>query len=115
MGEGAGLSIVEYQKVTGRYPVREWLRSLRDPVGKRNILRRLYDLEERSHFGDRRPLRDGVWELRIRSGPGYRIYYAMAGEKVVLLLAGGDKSSQARDIDRAVDYWHDWCRREPDS
>ena len=53
MGEGAGLSIVEYHKVTDRYPFRDWLRVLRDPVGKRNILRRLYDLEERGHFGDR--------------------------------------------------------------
>jgi putative addiction module killer protein len=52
-----------------------------------------------------------VWELRIDVGPGYRVYYAIAGAQVVLLLCGGDKRTQDADIDRACEYWLDWQRR----
>ena len=55
--------------------------------------------------------RDGVWELRIHQGSGYRVYYALTGALVVLLLCGGDKPSQDTDIERAVEYWQDWQRR----
>ena len=63
------------------------------------------------NFGDCKPLRDGVWELRIDWGPGYRVYYAMSGRVCVLLLWGGDKRKQAADIARAVEYWNDYQRR----
>ncbi len=63
------------------------------------------------NFGDCKPLRDGVWELRIDYGPGYRVYYAMAGRTCLLLLCGGDKRKQAADIDRAVGYWNDYKQR----
>ncbi len=63
------------------------------------------------NFGDCKPLQDGVWELRIDHGPGYRVYYAQAGKKVLLLLIGGDKSKQQADINKAVGYWKDWNRR----
>lgn len=56
--------------------------------------------------------RDGVWELRIDVGPGYRVYYAIEEATVVLLLCGGDKRSQSADIDRACAYWLDWQRRK---
>ena len=52
-----------------------------------------------------------MWELRIDVGPGYRVYYGLAGQRLVLLLCGGDKRTQDADIDRAVDYWQDWQRR----
>ena len=55
--------------------------------------------------------REGVWELRIDQGPGYRVYCAMAGAVVVLLLCGGDKGTQDADIERAIGYWKDWQRR----
>ncbi len=58
-------------------------------------------------FGDAKALRDGVRELRIDWGPGYRVYYALAGCTVVLLLCGGDKRTQKADIARAVSYWRD--------
>ena len=54
---------------------------------------------------------DGVWELRIDWGPGYRVYYAMIGRTCVLLLCGGDKRRQSADINRAVEYWNDYKRR----
>ena len=65
------------------------------------------------NFGDCRPIRDGVWELRIDWGPGYRVYYAMVGRTCVLLLCGGDKRKQSADINRALDYWHDYQGRMP--
>lgn len=64
------------------------------------------------NFGDSKALGGGLFEMRFSVGPGYRIYYAMFGSKVVLLLAGGDKSSQKRDIETARGYLADWKRRE---
>ena len=62
------------------------------------------------NFGDHKPCREGVWELRIDTGPGYRVYYAQAGQTVVLLLCGGIKRSQDTDISKACEYWKDWQR-----
>jgi putative addiction module killer protein len=63
------------------------------------------------NFGDCKPLAEGVWELRIDHGLGYRAYYARAGERLILLLVGGDKRKQQADIETALDYWKDWQRR----
>jgi putative addiction module killer protein len=65
------------------------------------------------NFGDHRFCRDGVWELRIDMGPGYRVYYAHAEQTIVLLRCGGDKRTQDADINRAVAYWQDYQRRLP--
>ncbi len=77
-----------------------WLRTLKDRAAVARLAARLSRLEG-GHFGDHRGVGDGVGELRIDHGPGYRIYYARRGDVVVVLLCGGDKSSQARDIARA--------------
>lgn len=69
---------------------------------------------ELGNFGDHQFCRDGVWELRVDIGAGYRIYYAQAGLDVVLLLGGGDKHTQNAAIDRAVRYRQDWQRRPDD-
>ena len=63
------------------------------------------------NFGDCKPVGDGVWELRIDWGPGYRVYYAIEGKRVVLLCDGGDKRSQTADIDRAIERWNEWQTR----
>lgn len=63
------------------------------------------------NFGDCKPVGSGVWELRIDYGPGYRVYYALAGQQLILLLQGGDKRKQQADIDSAVACWQDWNRR----
>lgn len=63
------------------------------------------------NFGDCKPCREGVWELREDFGPGYRVYCARSGKTVVLLLCGGDKRKQDADISRAVEYWKDYQRR----
>jgi putative addiction module killer protein len=79
---------------------RRWLRDLRDTRGKARVAARLRSAGH-GHFGDVQPVGDGVMEMRIHYGPGYRLYYARRGESVYLLLVGGDKASQNRDIQRA--------------
>jgi putative addiction module killer protein len=88
----------------------EWRRQLRDTKAKIAIDRRINRMEL-GNFGDHRFCRDGVWELRIDMGPGYRVYYAMAGSQMVLLLCGGDKRTQDAEINRACEYWLDWQGR----
>lgn len=78
----------------------EWLRALRDPVGKARILARLRSASL-GNFGDCEPVGEGVSEMRIHAGPGYRVYFTRRGRTVYLLLCGGDKSSQQKDIRRA--------------
>lgn len=87
-----------------------WLDRFRDRRARIAVDRRIERLV-RGNFGDHRFCRDAVWELRIDVGPGYRVYYARAGEVTVLLLCGGDKRSQDRDIAQAVEHWQDFQRR----
>lgn len=77
-----------------------WLKKLRDRQGRLRILKRLRRLSD-GQFGDCQPVGEGVHELRMFFGPGYRVYFARQGDAVILLLAGGDKDSQAGDIGRA--------------
>lgn len=79
---------------------RGWLKRLKDPAGRVAVLRRISRAEQ-GNFGDHKPVGDGVFEMRIPTGPGYRIYYMQTGEVVYLLLVGGSKSSQPNDIARA--------------
>jgi putative addiction module killer protein len=95
---------------SGRDVFLDWLKAIRDPVAKVQIVRRVNRMEL-GNFGDHRFCRDGVWELRIGLGPGYRVYYAKLDREVILLLCGGDKRTQADDIERAVQYWREWQRR----
>jgi putative addiction module killer protein len=88
----------------------EWRRQLRDTKAKIAVDRRINRMEL-GNFGDHKFCRNGVWELRIDVGPGYRVYYAIAGTQLVLLLSGGDKRAQDADIDRACEYWLDWQGR----
>lgn len=78
---------------------------------KAAILRRIARLEG-GNFGDFKPLREGVHELRIDVGLGYRVYYAQSGKTVMLLLCGGTKRTQDADVDRACTYWRDWQSRD---
>jgi len=78
----------------------EWLSALRDTRAKAKILIRI-DRLARGNPGDVAPVGEGVSELRIDYGPGYRVYYAQRGTRYVLLLAGGDKKTQKRDIAKA--------------
>lgn len=99
-----------YLDSSGFDPFDAWLRSLRDTIAKVRVAKRL-DRLTLGNFGDCKPVGEGVWELRIDHGPGYRVYYARAGKNIVLLLMGGDKSSQQHDITKAHSYWLDWQNR----
>lgn len=88
----------------------DWLRKLRDMNSRIAIDRRVNRIEL-GNFGDHKFCRDGVWELRVDVGPGYRVYYAVAGREIVLLMCGGDKRTQSKDIELASEYWQDWQRR----
>ncbi len=85
-------------KKTDEY--REWLDRLRDPAGRARILVRV-DRLIHGNPGDHRNLQGGVSELKIDFGPGYRVFYMQRGEKLLLQLIGGDKSTQAKDIVKA--------------
>lgn len=75
----------------------KWLRGLKDTVARKRIAARIVRLQS-GLFGDCRSIGGQVSELRVDHGPGYRVYFTVRGEEVVILLCGGDKSSQARDI-----------------
>lgn len=77
-----------------------WLKKLRDRDGRLRIIKRLRRLSD-GQFGDCQPVGDGVHELRMFFGPGYRVYFIQRGDTVIVLLAGGDKDSQTGDIARA--------------
>ena len=78
----------------------KWLHKLKDIKAKVTIVRRI-ERAKNGNFGDFKSLGSEVYELRITTGPGYRVYYTIKGGKLVLLLVGGDKSTQAKDIEKA--------------
>ncbi|WP_301361974.1 type II toxin-antitoxin system RelE/ParE family toxin [Stutzerimonas nitrititolerans] len=80
----------------------DWLSGLKDSVGRLRIARRI-DAAANGNFGDCEPVGEGVSEMRIHYGPGYRVYFSRIGSTIYLLLAGGDKSTQQRDIARALE------------
>lgn len=88
-----------------------WLRKLKDKQGRPRILARL-DRLAHGHSGDVKPVGGGVLEIRLAIGPGYRVYLARRGDQLVLLLCGGDKSSQGDDIIRARELAAQWNRQE---
>ncbi len=80
----------------------DWINSLKDRAGRARILMRV-DRLIHGNPGSHRDLTEGVSELKIDVGPGYRVYYSFRGQRLLLLLVGGDKSTQQKDIDRALD------------
>ncbi|MGK2953019.1 MAG: type II toxin-antitoxin system RelE/ParE family toxin [Thiobacillus sp.] len=105
------IELLRYQRTDGREPVTEWLASLRDKVAEARIRVRLRQVQA-GNFGDSQPVGDGVIELRIHVGAGYRVYCGRHGKALVILLCGGDKRSQAADIEHAKAFWSEWKRRQ---
>ena len=99
--------VIVYKDSNGREPYRDWLYDLRDPRGCRCISRRMTALEEHGICGKYKPLGEGVIELKIDSGPGYRVYVGEHKNKIVVLL-GGDKPDQENDIQRAKDLFKEY-------
>ena len=105
------IDVLRYQTGDAAEPFSEWLNELRHKQAQARLRVRLRRLEA-GNFGDCDPVGEGVFELREHAGAGYRVYLGRHGQKVVILLCGGDKKSQAADIKRARRFWDDWKRRQ---
>jgi putative addiction module killer protein len=99
--------LIIYETEQGEVPFLEWLDSLRDRASRARIRKRL-DRVELGNFGDYKAVGEGVYELRIDCGPGYRVYYGNVDITIVLLLCGGDKNTQTEDIAQAKQFWNDF-------
>lgn len=82
----------------------KWLNELKDPIGRVAIIKRI-ERAEKGNFGDHKSVGNGIFEMRIDVGAGYRVYYGQSGKKIYLLLCGGNKSSQDKDIRVAKEMW----------
>lgn len=100
-----------YTDNTGFSPFDEWFRSLNDKGLRGRILARL-DRIEQGNLGDHKYIRDGIWELRFYFSPGIRIYFGRESSEIILLLFGGDKNSQSRDIKRATSLYNEYLRNK---
>jgi putative addiction module killer protein len=104
------MEVSHYVSRAGKDPFDDWLTQVADARARAKIAIRINRLAA-GNFGDCKALRQGVCELRIDWGPGYRVYYAMIGRERVLLLCGGDKRKQSFDIERALEYLKDYKER----
>ena len=102
------IKVIVYTTSTKKKPFLEWLEEL-DKKAQSIVITRV-DRLNLGNFGDCKQLKnaEGVWELRIGYGPGYRVYFGKIGAQIVILLVGGDKGSQAHDIIKAKRYWHEY-------
>ena len=100
-----------YQTEEKDSPFENWLDNLNDIKAKARILQRI-DRIALGNFGDCEPVGDGVHELRIDYGPGYRIYFGNDGRWLVILLCGGTKRQQGKNIKKAKEYWEDYKLRK---
>ena len=91
----------------GKCPFEEWMRQLKGPKLMQAVDARLTRIRD-GNFGDHKSVGQGVFELRIPKGPGLRVYYALDHKEVILLLGGGDKSFQKRDIEYVKELWEEY-------
>jgi putative addiction module killer protein len=99
--------IQRYVTVDGQVPFDNWYNSLRDSKISTIFDKRLNRVIL-GNLGDCQSVGEGVFELRIDYGPGFRIYFGQVGTTIIILLCGGDKSTQDRDIRQAIEYWTDY-------
>ena len=104
-------TIIPYEDERGKAPYMEWLHGLRDRKARGIIAEKVAGMARAIPKKETKSVGGGVSELRIHYGPGYRVYFAQQRGRVYILLCGGDKSSQRRDIKRAQAYWQDHKRR----
>ncbi len=100
-------TLVIYRTQTGTAPFEDWLNGLLD-IQTRAIIRKRLNRIRLGNFGDSKSVGKGIFELKIDFGPGYRIYFAEQNKFIVVLLCGGAKSTQQRDIQKAQSYWLDF-------
>lgn len=100
----------EYVDDAGRNPFRDWLDAL-DLTTRARVQARILRFEA-GNLGDHKEVGGGVWEARLDFGPGYRLYFGRRGRDLVLLLTGGDKKSQKKDLSRAREFWRDYVTEQ---
>ena len=100
-------TLLLFETREGKCPFSDWLLALKDVKGRAVIRARLERIRQ-GNFGDCKSVGDGIRELRISFGPGYRLYFGQNGTKIVVLLCGGDKGSQKRDIAEAKLLWMEY-------
>lgn len=103
--------VVVFQAKDGQVPFEKWLDDLNGKRAVARVLARLARVRQ-GNLGDCKPVGEGVSELRVDYGPGYRVYFGQKGQTVVVLLCGGEKRSQERDIRLAKQYWHEFKTSE---
>lgn len=103
------LEIRYYVAADGRQPFAEWFADL-EPVTRAKVARAIARVEQ-GNLSNVKPVGGGVLEYRIDLGPGYRVYFGRDGETLVILLTGGSKKRQQRDIEAAAAFWQDYKRR----
>lgn len=101
---------LSYTTKNGKKPFEIWLGKLKDVVGKAKILARI-ERAGAGNFGNYRELGEGLCEIKEPFGPGYRLYFAIDHDEIILLLIGGDKGSQRTDIEKAKAYWNEYKTR----
>ena len=109
MSEASERQVEVYVSQDGRCPFNAWLTRLKDRQARAKIRVRLNRLRL-GNLGDCKPIGEGVTELRIDYGPGYRVYFGQEGPQFILLLCGGDKHTQRADIQKAHEYWINFKR-----
>ena len=108
MAREARLKTVKlYEDANGNRPFADWVEALRDVMGRKRVLARIKRLAQ-GNYGDCESVGDGVSELRLFFGPGYRVYFGEKNNDIVILLTGGNKDSQTQDIATAKEYWKEY-------
>ena len=100
--------LILYERGVGKFPFKEWLEGLQDKKARYVIRARLDRLRYYGHAGNCKRIGKGVLELKIYYGPGYRVYFGEERKNIILLLCGGDKNTQKKDIQRAQSYLADY-------
>ena len=100
-------TLLIYQSLSGKSPFSDWLSGLKDSKARAVIRARLERIQL-GNFGDCKSVGDGVSEMRVPYGPGYRVYFGRQGETIVVLLCGGDKGTQQKDINKAKILWKEY-------
>jgi putative addiction module killer protein len=103
--------VIVYTTPSAKEPFTEWLNGLRDVMGRKHILARVSRMQQ-GNYGDCKSVGDGVSELRLFFGSGYRVYFGEHGNNLVILLCGGDKDSQDADIQQAKAYWQEYLSHD---
>jgi putative addiction module killer protein len=99
--------VIYYVTERGSSPFEDWFKKL-DKLAKAIVIRLIQRVASGGAKKGIKPLKDGIFEIKIPHGPGYRVYFAEDGDQIIILLIGGDKKTQSRDIEKAIEYWSNY-------